>query len=183
MRSHSRPVTASITAAILLAGCRGGSQARNNSDSVRLLQTPGKTLNPSVRQFRNLAAGECAPLRSATFRLTGKLETKNEFGPPGFGETPRKDQRVEIVFLRLAKPLNTCSGTFEDIAQTAINGLGVVQLNGDLDPKDARQVPGSVDVYGWLDPGTGPLDFTQIVFWVDSIPALRAPKGTSGRVT
>ena len=39
-----------------------------------------------------------------TIVLKGILESKSEWGPPGFGETPRLDSRVSIFVLKLDKP-------------------------------------------------------------------------------
>jgi len=36
--------------------------------------------------------------------LTGVLKTKTEFGPPGFGETPKRDSKVRIFVLKLQEP-------------------------------------------------------------------------------
>src|SRR2546422_735374 len=87
-------------------GCRRESNQSARNRDVRLLSDgePPKTVVPRPLVTPN--PGQCAPLRTVSVRLTGRMEEERKFGPPGFGETPEKDAKLTIVLLRLATPLN-----------------------------------------------------------------------------
>jgi hypothetical protein len=165
-----------FTVTILLApGCRHKSDHTSRERVIRLLPDQGTASRREPRPLVIPTPGECVPLRTVAVRLTGQMQEIHKFGPPGFGETPKEDVRLTIVLLRVTEPLDTCAGTFGDASQSALKGLSEIQLDG-LDPSLAKVALGAiVDVYGWLDPGTSSNDFTKIVLWVDSIPALKHP--------
>jgi len=41
-----------------------------------------------------------------TTAIEGHLETHWEYGPPGFGETPKKDSHFKILVMRVDRPIN-----------------------------------------------------------------------------
>ena len=62
-----------------------------------------------------------------TVAVTGRLERRTFFGPPGYGEDPRRDARETGYYLALAAPVCTVAGAdaeFDD----AKTGVRRVQL-------------------------------------------------------
>jgi hypothetical protein len=174
LRSGAAPFVALIAGTLLTAwGCRRESAQQPRGRDIRLLpgREPHRTVEP--RPFVIPNPGQCAPLRTVSIRLTGRLEVVQKFRPPGFGETPDKDARLTVVLLHLATPLDVCAGTFADVSQPPVHALRVIQLSV-VDPEMASRQLGVVDAYGWLDSGSGSNDFTKVVLRVDSIPAIRA---------
>ena len=43
---------------------------------------------------------------TAGVRLEGTLTERKEYGPPGYGETPSKDERTTILVLKLSSPIS-----------------------------------------------------------------------------
>jgi len=182
--ASAAPFVALVACTLLTGGgCRRESAQPPESRDVRLLpgREPQRTVEP--RRFAIPNPGECAPLRTVSIRLTGRLEVVQKFGPPGFGETPKKDARLNIVLLHLTTPLDVCAATFADVSQPAVHALRVIQLSV-VDPETAKRQLGVVDAYGWLDSGSGSNDFTKIVLRVDSMPAIRAgPPRTNSTIS
>jgi hypothetical protein len=59
------------------------------------------------------AQAPCASFGPAVTRLDGRLERAFAYGPPGYGETPRKDARETYLVIVLDKPLCTARGDDE----------------------------------------------------------------------
>lgn len=61
--------------------------------------------------------------------LEGIIERGRFYGPPGYGENPRKD-RIEVVyFVKLAKPINVRGNPMSDINSETERDLKKVQLS------------------------------------------------------
>jgi hypothetical protein len=50
----------------------------------------------------------CAHYGPEVVRLTGHLSIDKEYGPPGYGETPAKDEKLHVAILHLTHPLDVC---------------------------------------------------------------------------
>jgi hypothetical protein len=60
--------------------------------------------------------------------LTGKVEIVSRFGPPNFGETPQRDERISVAVLVLGAPRSVCADTTGDASNEELTGLDSVQL-------------------------------------------------------
>lgn len=118
----------------------------------------------------------CVPVWPALVRLAGVLEEGYRLGPPGYGETPDRDQRLTIYLLRLVPPIDICASATTDDPHHAVAGIELLQLTGRVDPEDLKQHIGEqLNVYGWLYHRVRGTDFTEVLLRVDSIPAIRKP--------
>ena len=59
------------------------------------------------------AQAPCASFGPAVTRLDGRLERAFAYGPPGYGESPRKNARETYLVIVLDKPLCTARGADE----------------------------------------------------------------------
>ncbi len=58
---------------------------------------------------------------------------ERRFGPPGYGETPRQDRRLQVAILHLPSPIDVCAGQ----ASEALHRVTQIQLQ-DLTSRSAR---------------------------------------------
>ena len=125
----------------------------------------------------------CLPLWPTTLRLSGIVEVENRLGPPGYGETPAKDEKVTIFVLRLRAPVDVCAETSSVAPQPEVKGVRIIRLTGHVDPaRLRRQVGLRLEVDGTLDHGARGMDFTQVLIRVDSIPGeRRVPRRSAQR--
>lgn len=157
--------TIPLLTALALSACKGRDKPPR---VIQLLPAP-ESRTSVERKFTDLAPGQCAPVVTVSLRLRGWIGVEERFGPPGFGETPKKDAKLAVPFLHLERPLVTCAANLSDVSLPA-ETLAVIQLNTDL---PTLKGVGPLDVFGWLNAGTGSNDFTRVTLLVDSIPSLR----------
>lgn len=110
-------------------------------------------------------------------RLEGTLTERKEYGPPGYGETPSKDERDTILVLKLSNLISV---------QPAANAEA--RGSASLDPvKDVREVqlfisrPQIVDarkllgkvvvVVGTLNEAAAPSQYTKVWLYVQTLNA------------
>jgi hypothetical protein len=107
-------------------------------------------------------------------KLSGRVRREERFGPPGYGENPRTDERVTIYLLDLRMPVDVCADTTRDAAHPAVRGVGRLQLTGRLDPNELQNDVGrSLTVFGSLNFRAWGSDYTEVLIHVDSVPGTR----------
>ena len=123
-------------------------------------------INPLYPNVGVASATDGCVSTSQPITLRGHVRDQNVFGPPGFGESPRIDQRRVIPVLALDNPINVCPGTEDEIDTAPIYDVHVVQL---IDSR-GRRTPSraSVFVYGELQRGTNAFHYTPVTFIVDT---------------
>ena len=105
-------------------------------------------------------------------RLEGTLSERKEYGPPGYGETPSKDERTTILVLKLSNPISV-----QPTANAEANGSASLDPVKDVRelqlyiPKpqvgDARKLLGKVVVaVGTLNEAAAPSQYTKV--WLDT---------------
>lgn len=87
------------------------------------------------------AAAPCLRDGPDTVQLTGRLERRTFYGPPGYGGDPRRDARETGFYLALAAPVCTVAGP-GGASDDAKSGVRLVQLV--LDPAGYRELRPSV---------------------------------------
>jgi hypothetical protein len=112
----------------------------------------------------------CAHYEPDVVRLSGHLSIDKEYGPPNYGETPAKDEKLHVAILHLTHPLDVCGDTRDASTTDSFKGLQVVQLtfsNMHDDPK--RYAGKSIAVKGTLYRGITGHEFTDVLMTVDSV--------------
>jgi hypothetical protein len=101
--------------------------------------------------------------------LSGRVTQKTVFGAPGYGESPKIDDRIGLAFLHLDHPVRMLLRDLEsfDPGKTVPGTVTVVQLvqmdpSGAIDPFDRRNP--HVTVEGVLYMGDGTLSLTAVTF-------------------
>jgi len=70
----------------------------NNIDELnRIVQSKKKKL---IENYKSYYYGK------ENIELVGKVEFKNFYGPPNYGETPSQDKKLKATILRLSEPIN-----------------------------------------------------------------------------
>lgn len=119
-------------------------------------------------------AGAAASYRydTAGVRLEGTLTERKEYGPPGYGETPSKDERTTILVLKLSSPISVQPTANAEASGSAsldpVKDVRELQL---YIPKpqvaDARKLLGKVVVaVGTLNEAAAPSQYTKV--WLDT---------------
>ena len=109
---------------------------------------------------------------TAGTRLEGTLTERKEYGPPGYGETPSKDEKATILVLKLSNPVSV-----QPTANAAANGSTSLDPVKDVRevqlyiPKpqvaDARKLLSKVVVaVGTLNEAAAPSQYTKV--WLDT---------------
>src|SRR5215207_2231308 len=113
----------------------------------------------------------CTPVWPSRVRLSGVLRAEEKLGPPGYGETPERDEKLTIYVLDLDQPRDVCADTSPDEPREAVRGAARMQLAGSVDPNRLKALVGRrIRVHGTLVHQVWGSDFTQVIVRVDSIP-------------
>ena len=151
MVRHKKCSSAVLGMAVLLAGCPVACMAQKDA--------PAGT----VVSYRYDTAG---------VRLEGTLTERKEYGPPGYGETPSKDERDTILVLKLSSPISVQPTANAEASGSAsldpVKDVHEVQL---FIPKpriaDARKLLGKIVVaVGTLNEAAAPSQYTKV--WLDT---------------
>lgn len=167
--------------ALVLASC--DTDRRADRDPTVADRGPAPQQAPVPQTQSSTKAASCVSTWPAPVRLTGVVREEPRFGPPGYGETPDKDRKVEILVLHLAQPIDVCADSTTGDAHAAVKGVRALQLTGALDPDRVKRMTGSaLRVFGTLQRRAWGSDYTDVLIRVDSIPGLQAaPQQTAFR--
>lgn len=154
-------------------GCDASPRA---ADDMTATRGPAPSRALALRQSSESDSVACVSPWPAQVRLSGVVREEQRYGPPGYGETPTKDERVSVLVMQLAKPIDVCADTTPGDAHPVITGVRVLQLTGKLDPASVRRLAGStLHVFGTLQRRAWGSDYTDVLIRVDSIPGLVTP--------
>jgi len=118
----------------------------------------------------------CVPLWPVPVRLTGVLRAEQRLGPPGYGETPKQDEKISIFVLHLNTAIDVCADRTPDNPQPVLKAVKVLQVTGKLDLDRAkRQIGLQTILFGTLYRRAWGSDFTEVLIRVDSMPRQRSP--------
>lgn len=151
--------------------CSGGER---RSDETTVAARQAESAEGRVpRESIAVPEGPCLPSWPARVRLVGVVREEQRLGPPGYGETPARDQKVKILILRLARPIDVCADSTPRDTHPAVPGVREVQLTGKLNPDHLKRMAGStLHVVGTLQRRVWGSDYTDVLIRVDSIPDL-----------
>ncbi len=105
-------------------------------------------------------------------RLEGRLTECKVYGPPGYGETPAKDERATILILKLTRGITVeplADAKAKDSANLdTVKGVHEVQLFVDRSQAaEAHKLVGNVVVVvGTLNEAVAPSQYTKV--WLDT---------------
>lgn len=158
-----------IAVGLLLGGCEAGRHDQRIRISHRDTISPVRT-SPGSMTHPDTVLRECTSLWPAKVQFSGVLRTEKEFGPPGYGETPERDQRLTIYILHLFVPETICGGFDGNVERPEMKGVRQLQLVGRVD-RDflERNLGNRIQVWGTLSHRTWASDFTSIILRADSV--------------
>ena len=114
---------------------------------------------------------------TAGVRLEGTLTERKEYGPPGYGETPSKDERDTILVLKLSRPISVQPTANAEASGSAsldrVKDVREVQL---FMPKpqvgDVRKLLGKVVLaVGTLNEAAAPSQYTKVWLYTQTLNA------------
>lgn len=114
-------------------------------------------------------------------RLEGMLTERKVYGPPGYGETPSKDERTTILILKLAhaitvEPLADAKAKDSPNLDIARNLREVQLFVGRSQTAEARKLLGkTVVAAGTLNEAVAPSQYTRV--WLDTKTLVPKPTG------
>ena len=116
----------------------------------------------------------CVGLDPAGSVIRGVVRLEVHLGPPGYGETPARDERDTVTVLALPTPLRVCGDTAGTNALEQAGSMELRRFQLVRVPKEIwANVNDTVTAYGVLRLREMGWHFTPVVFWVDSIPDLK----------
>ena len=169
-------IIASISIAI--ASCSQPAPAHADGERDLKMLPPGQPTPPQdIPPVSVPISGHCEALPQTSLRLVGMVMRQQRFGPPGYGETPKEDERITIYLLRLGRPFDVCALDVHANLSDTIHHVIAMELTGKVDPdRLTRAIGRTLTVYGTLDYQSGSHDFTEVIIRVDSIPELRTAR-------
>ena len=110
--------------------------------------------------------------------LQGRLTIEQRCGPPGYGENPDTDQRVQIPVLLLSAPIDVQGDPQSDLNQETVRGVQRVQLV--LEATSYRRLVGkNITVKGTLFRAITGHQYTDVVMNVLNVRESPSPKKKS----
>ena len=143
------------------AGCEPGARMVDRAQSRN--STVVQVLPESAVVIRG-----CAPMDTALVALTGTVDREEHLGPPGYGETPRLDERDTVLVIVLPRAIAVCvegSDRTADSESLSVRRLQVTGRFGQL----RGHVGDEVTVFGRLFRADLGWHFTDVLIRVDSI--------------
>src|SRR5574341_695482 len=86
----------------------------------------------SLLAFQFAYAADTFKFEPAVVTLTGKLVKKEFFGPPGYGEDPKKDSKEQAAILVLTRPIRVVAEEDDQFNETRdnINEVQLINVKG-----------------------------------------------------
>ena len=111
----------------------------------------------------------------ASVTLTGTLTERIAYGPPGYGENPKKDKKVRYFVLELKKPINIKGDTSSEFNQDTflrINILEVDPINGEYLDNFVGKI---VKIEGQLNERQLAIEHTKVILDLYEIKIIKVP--------
>jgi hypothetical protein len=117
---------------------------------------------------RAATAGETYPYWPAVVKLTGTLIFERRFGPPGYGNTPDKDEKLEAPFLFLDAPITVVAAQNDPNEYETETDVTQVQIS--MPAEDLKKyLYQSVTVEGRLSERRWSHDFASVFIDVENL--------------
>ena len=164
------PVMALVTALAVLAcpSSRRDSQPRRNLTFLKIQPPHSTPIDTTLQSIADTT--HCLRQMPARVVARGRLRKEVHLGPPGYGETPQRDERDTIVVLVLPRSIPVCAVPHrgDTVAVVHASALQLVYA-----PRNVLDHMGEeFTVYGRLEEAVWGWHFTNVVLHVDSIPDL-----------
>ncbi len=104
-------------------------------------------------------------------RLRGKLITVTKYGKPTYGESPEKDEKLEVPILILPTPVRVKARPESTANNETITNISFVQLifPPEVDANFKKHLDQNIVVAGTLSVGSRSGQFTDVVLTVKAI--------------
>jgi hypothetical protein len=115
----------------------------------------------------DVAKGPWYSYEPTVVNLAGVLVEKTVYGPPGYGETPEKDKKMNIIFFELANPINLKADPAD--LRDMDDRTGVTEIQIDTSDSKARLkkfLNQKVTLRGTLYEATSGDEFTSVLMLV-----------------
>jgi hypothetical protein len=163
-------------AATLVASCsdrpdRSHVSMRESTETSRLSPPHGSDSSELERTVG------CSRFGRSDVTFRGTVTRQVRLGPPGYGETPKRDRRDTIIVLHLDAPLVVCADSTINSASCEFRNLREVQLTGRIQGLESL-VATKLTVRGVLLRAELPWHYTPVVLRIDNVlnrPTVRPP--------
>jgi hypothetical protein len=105
----------------------------------------------------------CVSIETGGVVLQGQVRRELHYGPPGFGEDPKRDARFKIPMLVLDRPIDVCLGTEPGLDDSPLDGIAKIQLVG----LPSGVTDGELRVRGTLSRAVSASHFTPVILVVE----------------
>jgi hypothetical protein len=113
---------------------------------------------------------DCLPIEPERLWIAGTVRQEPKLGPPGYGETPKIDQKLVITVIDLDHPVDICASASPDEPYDRVADVQMVQLAGNFDPaRMRRSISQRIRVHGSLFHQVWGHHFLPILINVDSV--------------
>jgi hypothetical protein len=119
-----------------------------------------------------VSAGACLEYEPAVVTIQGSVSLKPAYGPPGFGEDPKRDAREDYLALTFDTPACMAASSkpdAEDVAETDIKTMQLVFPNGDAFQLAKQWIGKQISVTGSLYHGFTGHHHTTVLLKVNEI--------------
>jgi hypothetical protein len=104
----------------------------------------------------DVSARECLDYEPAIVTIQGSVSLKPAYGPPGFGEDPKRDAREDYLALTLDAPVCMKASSephTDDVAEIEIKAMQLVFRNGEAFKQTKQWIGKRISVTGSLSHG------------------------------
>ncbi len=105
----------------------------------------------------------------ATVELEGRLVIRSKYGPPNYGEQPKTDKKLKVLFLILTKPINVRGTEGDEYNAQSVEGARQIQLILSDGGAHKNSIGKNVVVKGTLFHAITGHHFTDVVMTVRSL--------------
>lgn len=158
-----------------VAGCSDQADVARSGQRPTTEASDSGTLNRRSPRSDTLAdQPTCLPLRPAKVWLTGTVRREERFGPPGYGETPRVDEKDTILVLHLQEPISVCPDSVAGREDRERREASVLQLTGSVQ-RAWSHLGHKISVHGALFRAELGWHYTDVLMQVDTVSSAPEP--------
>ena len=166
-----RPLAILLVTGLAVLACPSSGRNSQPPRNITLLEThpPHSTqLDTALQSIADTT--HCLRQMPARVVARGRLRKEVHLGPPGYGETPERDERDTIVVLVLPTSISVCSDPLRGDTVPVVHSSALQLVYA---PRKVLDHTGEeFTVYGRLEQAVWGWHFTNVVLHVDSIPDL-----------
>ena len=116
----------------------------------------------------------CLPLEPVLARVVGRIVIDTKYGPPNYGESPKTDRRLRIVFIDLRRPVSVCASKSSSDDGVPHRAIVRIQLSfTNFHPMRSLKTGDYVAASGTVFVGFSGYHFADVVMTLTSLKSVR----------